>query len=112
MRLGNWLSSEEAKALLNSADIQTVKGKRSRAILAVCLGCGLRRSELAHLTVERLQKREDHWAIVDLMAKVGHMRTIPIPDWVKVLLDVWIKDAGLTSGRVFRRVNKAGRVWG
>jgi len=40
------------------------------------------------------------------------MRTIPMPDWVKTILDVWIKDAGLTSGRVFRRVNGAGRVWG
>src|SRR5665811_1322201 len=40
VRLGNWLSSEEAIALLNSADVQTVRGMRSRAILAVCLGCG------------------------------------------------------------------------
>ena len=31
VRLGNWLSSDEAKALLDSADVQTVRGKRSRA---------------------------------------------------------------------------------
>jgi len=75
VRLGNWLSSDEAKALLDSADLQTVRGKRSRGILALCLGCGLRRSELAHLTVERLQRREDHWAIVDLIGKGGLRRT-------------------------------------
>jgi len=40
------------------------------------------------------------------------MRTIPMPDWVKTIIDVWLKDAGLTSGRVFGRVNRAGRVWG
>jgi hypothetical protein len=40
------------------------------------------------------------------------MRTIPMSDWVKTILDVWIKDAGFTSGTVFRRVNRAGRVWG
>src|SRR5437870_3394348 len=47
VRLGNWLTADEAKALLDSADVQTVRGKRSRALLALCLGCGLRRSELA-----------------------------------------------------------------
>jgi site-specific recombinase XerD len=112
VRLGNWLSSEEAKALLNSADVRTVRGKRSRAILAVCLGCGLRRSELAHLTVERLQRREDHWAIVDLIGKGGHIRTVPMPNWVKSALDVWMESASVSSGRVFRCVNKSGTVWG
>jgi integrase len=67
VRLGNWLTADEARALLDSADVQTVRGKRSRAILALCLGCGLRRSELAHVTMEHLQRREDHWAIVDLV---------------------------------------------
>ena len=36
-------------------------------MLAMLIGCGLRRSELAHLTVEQLQRREDHWTIVDLI---------------------------------------------
>ena len=31
VRLGNWLSSNEAKVLLDSANVQTVRGKRSRA---------------------------------------------------------------------------------
>ena len=35
-----------------------------------------------------------------------------MPDWVKQILDDWLNAAGLTSGRVFRRVNRAGRVWG
>jgi integrase len=109
--LGNWLSPNEAKALLDSADVQTVRGKRSRGILAVCLGCGLRRSKLAHLTVEHLQRREDHWAIVDLIGKGGHIRTVPVPNWVKSALDLWMEAASISSGRVFRRVNKSGYVW-
>jgi len=111
VRLGNWLSPNEAKALLDSADVQTVRGKRSRGILAVCLGCGLRRSKLAHLTVEHLQRREDHWAIVDLIGKGGHIRTVPVPNWVKSALDLWMEAASISSGRVFRRVNKSGYVW-
>jgi len=35
-----------------------------------------------------------------------------MPDWVKEALDVWLKGAGITSGKLFRRVNRAGRVWG
>ena len=57
VRLGNWLTAREARALLDCADVQTLRGKRSRAILALGLGCGLRRSELAHLTVEQTAKK-------------------------------------------------------
>jgi site-specific recombinase XerD len=68
---------------------ETLRGKRDRAILAVLLGCGLRRSELVHLKWEDVQQREGHWAIVDLVGKGGHIRTVPIPDWVKKRVDEW-----------------------
>ena len=82
IRLGNWLSASEARALWQSPNAETLKGKRDRAIIAVLLGCGLRRRELADLTFDHLQRREDHWAIVDLVGKGGHVRTVPVPDWV------------------------------
>src|SRR5438132_1297568 len=44
IRVGNWLSLRQAQALLSAPDVATVKGLRDRAILAVLLGCGLRRS--------------------------------------------------------------------
>jgi site-specific recombinase XerC len=47
VRMGNWLSLKQAQALLNAPDIATTKGLRDRAIIAVLLGCGLRRSEVA-----------------------------------------------------------------
>src|SRR5204863_4283880 len=47
VRLGNWLTAEEGRRLLQAPDPETLKGKRDRAILAVLLGCGLRRRELA-----------------------------------------------------------------
>jgi len=112
VRLGNWLTAEEAKALLHCADVQTLRGKRSRAILALGLGCGLRRSELAHLTVEQPQRREERWAIAELIGKGRHIRTVPVPNWVKSSVDTWTAAAGISSGRVFRCVSKRGSVWG
>jgi site-specific recombinase XerD len=50
IRVGNWLSVRQAQSLLNVPDVTTVRGLRDRAILAVLLGCGLRRSEVAALT--------------------------------------------------------------
>ncbi len=69
VRLGNWLTAEQGRALIDAPSAETLRGKRDRAILGVLLGCGLRRSELVHLKVEHIQKREDHWAIVDLVGK-------------------------------------------
>ena len=64
VRLGNWLTAEQSRALAEAPEADTLRGKRDRGLLAVLLGCGLRRSEVVHLTVSHLQRREDHWAIV------------------------------------------------
>jgi len=75
-RLGNWLTAGEA-ALWQVPDRQTLTGKRNRAILAILLGCGLRRRDLAELTLESLQRRDERWAIVDLIGEGRHIRTFP-----------------------------------
>jgi site-specific recombinase XerD len=112
VRLGNWLTPEQSQRLCRAPVGEKVKGKRDRALLAVRLACGLRRHEAADLEFGLIQQREEHWAIVDLEGKAGHTRTIPMPGWVKCLLDDWLRAANLTSARPFRRVNKTGRAWG
>jgi site-specific recombinase XerD len=112
IRLGNWLTVDEARSLWQLPNALTLKGKRDRAILAVLLGCGLRRSELIELGYDHLQRREDHWAIVDLVGKAGHVRTVPMPDWVKRTIDDWLNAAGVREGRLFRCVCRKGAVWG
>jgi site-specific recombinase XerD len=69
VRLGNWLTADQSQALWQAPDRDRIKSKRDRALLAVLLACGLRRHELAALTVDHLQQREGHWAIVDLRGK-------------------------------------------
>ena len=112
VRLGNWLTAEEARRLWQAPDADTLKGKRDRAILAVLLGCGLRRRELADLDFRHLQQREEHWVIVDLLGKGGHIRTVPVPDWVKTTIDEWLAAAAISGGRLFRCVCRAGKHWG
>jgi integrase len=112
IRLGNWLTSTQGRELLGVPDRASVKGKRNYAMLAVLLGCGLRRSELTRLTVSHLQQRDGHWVIVDLFGKGGHVRTVPVPAWVKVAIDSWLAIAGIDTGIIFRCVSRTGHVWG
>ena len=112
VRLGNWLTADEARRLWQAPSGEALKGKRDRAILAILLGCDLRRRELADLDFAHLQRREEHWAIVDLVGKGGHIRTVPVPDWVKTAIDVWTTAACISSGRLFRCVCRAGKTWG
>jgi len=106
VRLGNWLLPDQAIALLEAPDPEKMKGKRDLALLGILLACGLRRQEAVDLNVSDLQQREDHWAIVDLIGKASHIRTIPVPDWVKDLIDDWLRSAGISTGRMFRRVTR------
>src|SRR3974390_1133496 len=110
VRLGNWLTVKQAQTLLNTPDATTTKGLRDRATLAVLLGWGLRRSEVAALTVAHIQQRDGRWCIVDLVGKHGRVRTVPMPTWVKVAIDPWTSVAGVTDGHVFRTVNRGGQA--
>ncbi len=111
-RAGNWLTLEQCSAVLNGITGDDIRSKRDRAMIAILIGCGLRRAELAALNLDRLQTRQGHWAIVDLVGKGGHIRTVPMPKWVKNAVDGWTTAASITSGCVFRAVSRAGTVWG
>ncbi|HEV2323312.1 MAG TPA: site-specific integrase, partial [Terracidiphilus sp.] len=112
IRLGNWLTAEQARSLWQAPDTDRMRGKRDRALLAVMLACGLRRHEAVTLRTEDLQQREEHWAIVDLVGKAGHIRTIPVPEWVHAELKEWLRSAGIERGKIFRKVTRFDRVCG
>lgn len=111
-RAGNWLTREQAQALLDLPDPGTLKGKRDRAILALLLGCGLRRAEATGLDVASLEQRDGRWVIPDLHGKHGRLRTVPVPGWVKHAVDLWTGAAGLTTGRLLRSMSRHGQLSG
>jgi site-specific recombinase XerD len=111
-RSGNWLSLEQSSEVLSRARGDLMREKRDYAMLALLFGCGLRRSELVGLEMSDVQQRQEHWAIVDLIGKGGHIRTVPIPEWAKRALDEWTVAAGIRDGKIFRRVSRTGKVWG
>ena len=117
VRAGNWLTLAEAERLLNSPAQATIKGARDRAILAMLIGCGLRRDEICRLKWRDIQQRDGRWVIVDMIGKGGRIRTVPIPSWGKALLDHWLVALGgaipvvnMADWFIFCPVLKGGRV--
>jgi len=111
-RMGNWLTREQTKDLLTVPDRSTLKGKRDYCILALLVGCALRRHELTNLEVEEIQLREGRWVIADMRGKGGRVRTVPIPMWVKHAVNAWMTAAAVDDGKLLRPVSKAGKLKG
>ena len=111
VRVGNWLTVEQGRRLLQTPRFDALREARNHDMLALLIRCGLRRGELLALTLDTVQQREERWVIADVNGKAGHVRTVPIPSWVKASLDAWTTSAGITPGHVFRAINKVGNVW-
>jgi integrase len=111
-RLGNWLTREQAKELLAVPDRSKLKGKRDYVIIALLVGCALRRRELASLKIEDIQLREGRWVIIDLRGKGGRIRTVAIPIWIRQGIDAWTAAAKIEKGNLLRPLSKSGKIVG
>ena len=49
---------------------------------------------------------------MDLVGKDGHIRTVPMPNWVKDAVDRWMTKAEVNAGWIFRAVSRHGTPWG
>jgi integrase len=110
IRAGNWLTKQQAADLLHAPDARTLKGIRDRAILAILIGCALRRSEVVALDLAHVQQRDGRWVLVDLRGKHGRIRSVPVPAWVKQAVDAWIDAAYVVEGNLFRAINRHGML--
>jgi site-specific recombinase XerD len=109
-KLGNWLTKSQAETMINAPDTDTLKSLRDRAILAVMIGCGLRREEVVRLDVAHLQQREGRWVILDLKGKHNRTRTIPMSSWVKAIVDRWLVASGISDGALFPSIRRGGHI--
>jgi len=111
-KIGNWLTKKQAREFMSSPDPSTLLGCRNRALLAVAIGAGLRREEIANLTFKHIQMRDERWAVVDILGKRNKYRSVPIAEWIKETIDRWSSTAGITEGYIFRPLTKFGTFRG
>lgn len=71
-----WLERAEARRLLNAPDPSTRRGLRDRAILALLLGLGLRRGELAALRCGDIQATPGGGYTLRVQGKRGKVRVL------------------------------------
>jgi integrase/recombinase XerD len=112
VRTGNWLTLDEAKVLIDLPPADTNRGMRDRAILWLALGSGLRREEVAGLTLGQIQMREGRPIIADLLGKGDRTRTVPLHPKGFAAITAWCERAGITAADalIVRSVQNPDRI--
>ncbi|MDQ0998053.1 site-specific recombinase XerD [Phyllobacterium ifriqiyense] len=92
-------------------------GKRDRALILLGMAGAMRRSELVGLNVEDLAETINGLDVTIRKSKTdqegqGHLVAIPHGESLKPVNAVreWLNVSGITSGPLFRPINKGGRV--
>jgi len=106
------LTREEANALLRQPNINSLVGLRDTAVIALMLCTGIREMEVAQVEVTDLrQKLGGELALCIQHGKGNKARLIPYGDlnWCLVIVDRWLRFAGIDHGPVFRGFYKGGK---
>jgi integrase len=103
------LTPDEAATLLATPGTRSLRALRDTAAIALALCTGVRKAELAALDVPDLRQQLGG----ELALRVRHgkgnvQRLVPYGDntWVLVLVEAWLRAAGITSGPVFTTVHR------
>lgn len=91
------LTATEARRLLEAPDAATLKGRRDRALLAVALYQGLRRQEIATLTLNRIVRREGYRTL-EVLGKGGKIRYVPMHPVAQAAVDQYLEQRGDVAG--------------
>ena len=111
--VGRRLSPDEVRALRESVDQSTRKGRRDLTLLDTMLYCGLRREEVVNLRVGNFRQDNGRlWLIVT--GKGGKTRRLKVHPTLFENLSAWMACAGIdwddSESMLFRSVNKGDRV--
>ncbi len=96
IRTGRWLTSAQTAQLLAQCDPSTIPGLRDAAILALLVGCGIRRDEACQLETAQIKETSFDSRTITLLTnltgKGGRVRTIRVPAWAAQILANWHKE--------------------
>jgi site-specific recombinase XerD len=99
-----WLTSSQVAALVLSPGLDTLKGLRDTAMIALILCTGVRAAEALALDVEDLRAQLGGELALRIKSGKGmKQRLVPYgaQDWGLTLVEAWLQRAGLISGPVF-----------
>jgi len=102
------LTLEEAEKLVRSCSRETAQDRRSRLVVLLLYGCGLRTSELRALDVSDVNVERQE--IFVRHGKGDRPRTIPVPASVWTELLAYLTERGGKRGPLFRTAAKGARI--
>lgn len=89
---------------------KTDAGRRDAAIIAVAYAAGLRRAELAGLTMESMAEDDGDVVTLRLVGKGDQERLCYLDNGSMLALRAWLKVRGGRAGRLFWRGRKGGHL--
>ena len=92
IRSGKWLTRDQAQRLLAAPDRATVQGRRDAVVLALLLGCGMRRDEAVRLTSAQCVTMDGRMVLRNVEGKGGRMRSVSVPRWAAQTINGWIEE--------------------
>ncbi len=102
---GRMLTVKELARLFGACADGTASGARDAALLALCVGAGLRREEAVEL-----DRASYDGAALRLVGKGNKERMVPVTNGTKAALDAWLQARGDAPGALLCPVSKAGVV--
>lgn len=105
---GRALNYSEISALYSVCDAdKSSTGIRDAAMIALLLGCGLRRAEVVSMDIENIDKVDLSFKII---GKGNKQREVFIPPSSWERLQKWIHIKNTTTGPVFSRIRKEDKI--
>ena len=92
IRSGKWLTRDQAQRLLVAPDRTTVTGRRDAVVLALLLGCGLRRDEAVRLGTAQCVTMDGRMILRNVKGKGGRIRSVSVPKWAQRTINEWVKE--------------------
>ena len=105
---GRALDTGELRALFQTCiDDETAAGPRDAAIFALMFGCGMRRAEVAALSVDAY---DSDTGAIRIIGKGDKERTVYAVNGAQEALEAWIEHRGREPGALMCPVAQTGRV--